>query len=294
MREKLIKFSFLFFILIIFNCSNTEQSELDKGKTAFDKEDYKTAVEYFKKALKENYKNSEAYLLIGRAYLEMEGTNYNSAIDYINKSLKYSPNNPEAFVFLGDAYQARYSDLINVDEWLQLLRSGLLPVSDKAIEYYQKAINLNPRYALPYYRLGATYGFRKNEYEEAIKFYKQGIKINDNYTRVYLNLGELYFLKNDLSEAIYYIKREINRDPNLLDSYFKIANCYIKGGNYSEAIDYLNILANKDPNYEGLNYRFGIAYQQINKDKSIEYMKIAARLGDTNAKDWLKKQNINW
>ena len=169
-----------------------------------------------------------------------------------------------------------------------------MPVSEKAIEYYQKAINLNPNYALPYYRLGSTYGFRKNKIDEAIEFYKKGISIDDNYTRIYLNLGELYFIKNDIKEAIYYYQKEINRDPKLLDSYFKIANCYIEENDYSSAIDYLNILSQKNPNYEGLNYRYGIVYESIDKTKSIEYMKNAARLGDSNAKDWLKKQKLSW
>ena len=67
-------------------CTNVEQNELEKGKVAFNAKDYKTAVEHFKIALKENYKNADAYLLVGRSYLEMEGDNYKSAIDYLNKS----------------------------------------------------------------------------------------------------------------------------------------------------------------------------------------------------------------
>ena len=285
----------LFFILILFfGCTNIEKQELNKGKSAFDKKDYKTAIEYFKKALKENYQNSEAYLLIGRAYLEMEGDNYNSAIDYLNKSLKYKPDDPEALVYLGDAHQQRYSNIININEFFKLLERGMMPVSEKAIEFYQKAININPNFALPYYRLGATYGFRKNELDEGIKFYKKGISINDNYTRIYLNLGELYYRKGDIDEAINYIKREINRDPALLDSYFKIAYCYINKKDYNTAINYLEMLSQRNPNYEGLHYAFGISYQNIDKTKSIEYMKIAARLGDSNAKDWLKKQKLSW
>jgi len=292
-KEKLLYLLFLILILFI-GCTNVEKQELDKGKLAFDKKDYKTAIEYFKKALKENYQNSEAYLLIGRAYLKMEGSNYNSAIDYINKSLKHSPNNPEALVYLGDAYQQRYSSIINTDEFFRLFEQGMMPVSEEAIEYYQQAINLNSNYALPYYRLGATYGFGKNELDEGIEFYKKGISINDNYTRVYLNLGELYFKKGNINEAIDYFKKEINRDPSLLDSYFKLAYCYISLKDFNTAIHYLEILAEESPNYAGLNYAFGIAYQNSDKAKAIEYMKIAARLGDSNAKDWLKKYKLNW
>lgn len=292
-KEKLSYF--LFVILISFiSCTNIEKQELDKGKSAFDKKEYKTAIEYFKKALKENHQNSEAYLLIGRAYLEMEGDNYNPAIDYLNKSLKYNPENPEALVYLGDAHQQRYSDIISINEFFKLLERGMMPVSEKSIEYYQKAINLNPNFALPYYRLGATYGFRKNELDEGIKFYKKGISINNNYTRIYLNLGDLYFRKGDIDEAINYLKIEINRDPSLLDSYFKMAYCYISKKDFSTAINYLEMLSQRNPNYEGLNYAFGIAYQNNNKEKSIEYMKNAARLGDNNAKDWLKKQKLTW
>ena len=183
---------------------------MDKGKSAFDKKDYKTAIEYFKKALKKNYQNSEAYLLIGRAYLEMEGINYNSAIDYLNKSLEYNPNSLESYVYLGDAYQQRHSDYISTDESYSLLKMGLLPFSEKAIEYYQKAINLNPNYALPYYRIGSSYGFRKNDIDEAIEWYKKGASIDDNYTRFIYILVNCIIKKMILTKLLFIlIKKSI-------------------------------------------------------------------------------------
>lgn len=283
----------IFLTISLFSCS-TENQEFQKGKLAFEENDYNTSIEHFKKVIKENYKNSYAYLYLGKAYLRLEGDYYNTAIDYLNKALKYQPENPETYVYLGDAYQNKYSKKIGYNEFFRIIGEGKYPASDDAITFYQKALNINPKYALPYYKMGTMYGFNKNEIEEGINWFKKGIAINDNYTRVYLNLGELYSKRMEYDTAVSYIKNEILVNPNILESYYEISVNLIRINKYDEAINYLNILSQKNPNYNGLNYLLGIAYNEIDKTKSIEFMKTAARLNDANAKDWLSERKIKW
>ncbi len=283
----------IFLTISLFSCS-TENKEFQKGKLAFEENDYNTSIKHFKKVIKENYKNAEAYVFLGKAYLRLEGDYYNTAIDYLNKALKYQPDNPETYVYLGDAYQDKYSKQIGYNEFFRIIDEGKYPASDDAIIYYQKAININPKYALSYYKMGTMYGFNKNEIEEGINWFKKGIAIDDNYTHVYLNLGELYSKRMEYDTALFYFKKEISFNPNILESYYKISVNLIHLNKSDEAINYLNILSQKDPNYNGLNYLLGIAYSEIDKLKSVEFMKTAARLNDANAKDWLSKRKIKW
>ena len=291
---KKILFPLFVLAVTLINCSNLEKNEFNNGLAAFEKEDYNNAIEFLKKVLNENYKNTDALILIGRSYLLLEGENFNSAIIYLKKALKYNPNNPDAYIYLGDAYQEKYSNAVGYDEFFRLLGEGKHPASEEAIKFYQKAINIKPDYALPYYKMGFMYGFRKNEIDEAIQWFKKGISINDNFTNVYSNIADLYRKKGNIDEAILNYEIEIRRYPNHLEPYLDLAHCYLKKDQNLKAISYLNEIMKKDPNFDGLNYTLGISYHNIDETKEVEFMKTAARLGDDNAKEWLKIKQIKW
>jgi tetratricopeptide (TPR) repeat protein len=95
-------------------------------------------------------------------------------------------------------------------------------------------------------------------------------------------------------EAIKYYEIEIKRDPNYLTPYLNLAYLCLKKEENYKAINYLNEVSKHDPNFEGLNYALGLAFQDIDQTKSVDYMKTAARLGDENAKNWLKNKSISW
>jgi tetratricopeptide (TPR) repeat protein len=58
---------------------------------------------------------------------------------------------------------------------------------NKAIYYYQKAIELSPKTAEYYNNLGIVY-MLKDDYDEAIKMYTKALEINPSFTQVYSNL----------------------------------------------------------------------------------------------------------
>lgn len=282
-------------LFILYSCQSVQERELEKGKNAFEKGDYHTTIEYCKKVFKENNNHPEACLLLGRAYLEVGGTfAINDAIYYIEKSIKINPSNSEAYVFLGDAFNQQLSSSLSHSEVVEALTSEIMPVSDKAIENYQKAINIDSNNALPYYRMGHLYGFSKKDFDQGIEWYKKGLAKNDNYTRIYFNLGMLYTKNADIDNAINSYKESINKEPYLLDSYLELSKVLLTKNLSNEAINYLNILLDKDPNYKEVNYYLGLANQNINKNKSLEYFKTAARLGDSDAKEYLNEKKIKW
>jgi len=74
---------------------------------------------------------------------------------------------------------------------------------DEAMSFYQKAIELDPAYAVTYNDLGITYE-SKGMIERAIGAYLMAIKIDPSYLSAYTNLALIYENKRDLKQAAFY------------------------------------------------------------------------------------------
>ena len=63
---------------------------------------------------------------------------------------------------------------------------------DRAIAYFNKALNINPRSAEAYNNRGIAYDY-KGQYDKAITDYSQAIEINPWYSGAYNNRGFAFF-----------------------------------------------------------------------------------------------------
>lgn len=71
---------------------------------------------------------------------------------------------------------------------------------DKAIEEYEKAIELNPNYLQAHMNLGAVYIGQK-KYDQAIDEFNAVVKLNYYYGTAHYNLGYVYLLKGEKEKA---------------------------------------------------------------------------------------------
>jgi tetratricopeptide (TPR) repeat protein len=63
---------------------------------------------------------------------------------------------------------------------------------DKALTYYQKAIQVDPYYATAHNDLGVIYYIYLNDTEKAIEEFKKALEINPNYLGAHTNLALIY------------------------------------------------------------------------------------------------------
>jgi Flp pilus assembly protein TadD len=75
-----------------------------------------------------------------------------------------------------------------------------------AANFYQKAIELDPSYIIPYNDLGVVYDLMGMP-DMAEQAYLQALKMNPRYLNVYSNLAMLYEARKDFSKAAYYWNR---------------------------------------------------------------------------------------
>src|SRR6476646_4048262 len=72
---------------------------------------------------------------------------------------------------------------------------------DRAVQDYDHAIKLNPKYAEAFYDRSNTY-VAKGQYDRAIQDYDQAIKLNPNFASAFNNRGVAYAHKEQYERAI--------------------------------------------------------------------------------------------
>ena len=77
---------------------------------------------------------------------------------------------------------------------------------NKAIEYYQKAVNIDGGYIEAYNNLGVAYG-KAGIYRQAVYNLRKAITLDPFHAKAHSNLGYVYSLEGDKNKAIEYLKK---------------------------------------------------------------------------------------
>ncbi len=86
---------------------------------------------------------------------------------------------------------------------------------DKAIGYYKKAIELNPKYAGAYFNMGNAFGNLK-EYKKAIEVYKKAIESKPDYAMAYYNMGRVFHMMEKHDRALENYEKAMEIDPKYI------------------------------------------------------------------------------
>ena len=86
---------------------------------------------------------------------------------------------------------------------------------DKAIPYFNKAIELNPRHAEAYRHRAYSFS-QKGEYDKAIEDLGKAIELNPDCAEEYGNRGIVYFQKGEYEKAFADFTKDIDLNPKFL------------------------------------------------------------------------------
>ena len=177
--------------------------ELREGKLADAKQRFETAISLSKG------KDIDVLNAIGDANSDTKNGDAAYAIEKLNQATQVKKfNSPATYALMGDVYR-------------RLLTDG-----GNAVQAYQKALALDPKYAEAEYKIGMIYLSQRNT-EYFLPAFEQAVQMDPAYAPAYYELFYYWFYHNDVNKAIgYWDKYFANTDPKPSDDYDRISFMY--------------------------------------------------------------------
>jgi len=148
---------------------------------------------------------------------------------------------------------------------------------ERAIRDYDRAIELDPTFAIAYYNRDASYA-ALGQHEHAIHDYDRSIELDPYLAQAYSNRGNNYAALGQHERAIRDLDRALEIDPNLALAYSNRGRSYAALGQHERAICDLDHAIELDPNFSGAYSNRGACYAALGQhehairdyDRSIE------------------------
>src|SRR3989344_1442716 len=122
--------------------------------------------------------------------------------------------------------------------------------TDKAIAYFEKALEKKPIYPDALVSLGAAYG-KKNMLREAEVALTKALSYQPDHLKGVYNLAGVHMIRGNTAEAIRLYKKATELGPLFAPSYWHLARTYLKIGKRDEARETYQRLIQIDPSYKG-------------------------------------------
>jgi type IV pilus biogenesis/stability protein PilW len=134
----------------------------------------------------------------------------------------------------------------------------------KAIQAYQKVIELDPGYAEAHNNLGIIYQ-EAGDFERALSSYQKAIEINPKYEKALNNLGVLLYLKGRYEESIQAFQKALALNANNIESHINLGILFKKQGQVDQAIESYHRALAINPLHGEAHYNMGLLYEQLGK-----------------------------
>ncbi len=168
----------------------------------------------------------------------------------------------------------------------------------KAEEYYQKAIDHNPKEAKSWRLFGKYYANKRKMQEKALPYLEKAVELDPESLYGWMKLGEVYEALGRQEEAISCYetslknyKKEIEKDPYDCCNYEGAADVLAHLGRLDEAEEMAHHALSLQNEvfycscpfcYEGLEDLAKVEEKRGNLKKALEWMQLAGRLGRTD------------
>ena len=227
-KTNLLIMGFIFFITffnlnlnIVNSTSTPSDTPFNLGISYFGEGKYDEAIIEFEKSIELDDSHTESYYYLGQCYLQK------GVIEYNNKHIF------KAYSLYRKAYE----------------------ISEEVINRYEKMIIENPDDLNIYLKLGYIYETRSmvpfiNEYDQAIDYYQKALDLNTDSVsprnigmQIYINtrIGSLYFQKKNYSDVIKYLEQaeKLSSQNVNVEIYYYLGLSYVKIGEIEKAREFL-------------------------------------------------------
>jgi len=125
------------------------------------------------------------------------------------------------------------------DKWRPNYNAGCALADEqhyqKALHYFQRAIQINPFKIEGYSNLGSTYLLLSDPHS-AIEAYRKGLAVRGDELILLVNLGNAYRQAGQLQDAIEVLEKSVYLNPGIIRSYRMLAELYVTIGDQENAL----------------------------------------------------------
>ena len=247
--------------------SSTEDDYLDMANMYYDSGNYIKALQYTDLILNVNPNNINGLILKTKIYYNQN--NQNQARVYFKKALMLD-NSLLTSVWaknLGVTAIPKYDfDYYNT-KGLEYYYSG---DSKGALNYFNKAIEINPKNAQVYNNIALCY-LQLNDFDNAKTALNKALRVDKNFNLTYLNLAKYEALKNNAlkkpgkqtdtnKQREKYLKEALKVNPNSKYAYLELGNYYLENKDYALANSNFKNAVLIDGNFYEALMGLGISY----------------------------------
>jgi tetratricopeptide (TPR) repeat protein len=230
-------------LLIFFYQFALSQEEIwfAKGENAFNKNNFKEAVEAFTEFINLEPENEDAFYYRGLSYLYLQDAAL--ARKDFSKVIELNPEN-------ADAYNNRG------------LCRGYMEDIYGAMDDFSKAIELDSNFSHAYLNLGSAL-LSDNQFERALPYLDKVVELDSTNPENYFIRGTVHYYIRNFKEAVDDFTKSLNLGLILDKTYFNRANSYYKLGKFQKALnDFDKLLEMDNEDVEALINRAAI-YEQM-------------------------------
>ncbi|KAL4480045.1 hypothetical protein ABPG74_020561 [Tetrahymena malaccensis] len=280
------------------------------AKIYMERNQFPQAIQYYETILESDVVNVDLLIQIG--YLEMEKTKrYERAQIYYKRALEQNPKMTNAYICLGFIHKQKNEDQLAAQQFQKaieidpknhraFLELGIVNLKmkrdDEAIQHFQKAYNLNKDEPIASFQLGTVFKDKKMytqalpyfenvirinpkdinsllfaatcEYEisqtsdKLIKYLKTILELNQNIPDAYRMLGDCFYQKDDRNQAEFYLRKTIEYSKvGLEKAYYQLGQIKTDQEKIDECIYFYRKCLEINPNHFGANYYIAMGYR---------------------------------
>jgi tetratricopeptide (TPR) repeat protein len=265
--------------------SDSAQSSLEKGISAFDKKNYSAASECLDLAAKEINDSAPLYYTLGLSHLNLG--DMKKALAAFNKTIDIDPAHYESIICLGQIAYHENNDLAISQECFETALKMVTDAHKKAVLYTSMAIvesglkndglarlyliqalSCDRSYAPAFYNLGSLYKDKFGYKEEALKCFKQYAQLADkdenHYVKAEKNMERLNLNIERLASSR---QATVKRDTVTASENLGNGVVYQSQKKYLDAIKFYDAALAADPLAFSAAYGKAMAYQKLNRSR---------------------------
>lgn len=132
----------------------------------------------------------------------------------------------------------------------------------KAIEEYERVLQLDPDHAETHNNLGVIYKER-NELDKAMEHYQRVVSLNPGMDEAHNNLGVMHYLRGEQGEAVAEYRKALELNPDNLISQINLSLVFKAQGQEQRSIKILENVLSIDPFHSEAHYNLAILYEKL-------------------------------